>query len=173
MRHLFSSSSQSQSPLSSLTSCIPPLLPPSSSPPHSSSVWVTPGWVSLWSWDGFFLLTRASPDNAVQPDTNIIKYEELLVRVPANADMKWKVGERRDVCLTVQRERLKNSQWGPVRRAHSPVLCGRKPNRCFLLSSHPPPPLLFLFVLSSLLSIFLTAMCKTHTMLPSTSRPLL
>ena len=32
---------------------------------------------------------------------------------------RW--GERRDRRLTVQRERLKNSQWGPVRSAEGPV----------------------------------------------------
>lgn len=84
------SSSRSQSlslplPHTALSPPLPPLSP-------SLPVWVTPGWVFLWSWDGFFLLTRALPDNTAQPDTNIIKNEELLVRVPANADMKWKVG---------------------------------------------------------------------------------
>lgn len=110
-------------PLSSPRSpSLSPVLPHTSTPhPFSLPVWVTPAWVSLWSWDGFFLLTRASPDNTVQPDTNIIKNEELLVRVAANADMKWKVRERRDGCLTVQRERLKTSQWGPVRSAEGPV----------------------------------------------------
>lgn len=96
----------------------PPHLPPS---PLSLHVWVTPGWVSLWSWDGFFLPTRALADNTVQLHTNIIKNEKQLVRVAASADMKWKVEERRDGCLTVQRERLKNSQRGPVRSAEGPM----------------------------------------------------
>lgn len=112
----------------------------------------------------FFLLTRALPDNTAQPDTNIIKNEELLVRVPANADMKWKVGERRDGCLTVQRERLKNSQWGPVRSAEGPMACASadasQTGVFFYL--HPPHTLLLLFVLSCLLSLFLLPAWKTH-----------
>lgn len=140
--------------------------PPPSPTPLSPPVWVTPGWVSLWSRDVFFffLLTRALPDNTAQPDTNIIKNEELLVRVPANADMKWKVGERRDGCLTVQRERLKNSQWGPVRSAEGPMACASadasQTGVFFYL--HPPHTLLLLFVLSCLLSLFLLPAWKTH-----------
>lgn len=125
---------------------IPPPLPPL--PPLPLPVWVTPGWVSLWSWDGFFLLTRALPDNTAQPDTNIIKNEELLVRVPANADMKWKVGERRDGRLTVQRERLKNSQWGPVRSAEGPMArsCADASQTGVFFYLFSPPPSLCTFL---------------------------
>ncbi len=152
-RHLVDSLSPSPSQSPSL------LLPHTSLSPSPSflslPVWVTPGWVSLWSWDGFFLLTRALPDNTAQPDTNIIKNEELLVRVPANAEMKWKVGEKRDECLTVQRERLKNSQWGPVRYAEGPMACScadASQTGVFFF------PTLLRFVLSASSPIFYTCM---------------
>lgn len=137
-------------PLSlSLSPCLNPssLKQPPPYPP-TRPVWVTPGWVSLWSWDGFFLLTRALPDNTPQPDTNIIKNEELLVRVPANADMKWKVGERKDGRLTVQRERLKNSQWGPVRSAEGPMArsCADASQTGVFFYLFSPPPSLCTFL---------------------------
>lgn len=127
----------------------PPHLPPS---PLSLPVWVTPGWVSLWSWDGFFLPTRALADNTVQLHTNIIKNEKQLVRVAASADMKWKVEERRDGCLTVQRERLKNSQRGPVRSAEGPMArsCADASQTGVFFF-----PLLHLFVLFLFFSLFL------------------
>lgn len=133
-------------PLLSPSRCLTHPLPHTPHPP-TPPVWVTPGWVSgLWSWDGFFLPTRALPDNAAQPDTNVIKNEKQLVRVAASVDMKWKVEERRDGRLTVQSERLKKNVGSCVScwRARGLRLCRRKPNRCFLFSF---TPLLHLFVL--------------------------
>lgn len=80
------------------------------------------------TWSGLSLIlgqlslpTWALPDNTVQADTNIIKNEKQLVRDPASVNMKWKVEERRDGCLTVQKEKLKNSQRGPVQGAEWPL----------------------------------------------------
>lgn len=72
---------------------------------------------------------------------------------------RW--GERRDGRLTVQRERLKNSQWGPVRSTEGPVArsCAdaSQTGVFFFLF-----PLLLLFVLFASSTYFFIPMWKTH-----------